>query len=58
MNGESLMNTQENTSSINEDYIWECYNSLLLSHDIERVRKLLVRYELFKLSLDIPGDMK
>ena len=40
-----------------EDYIWECYNSLLLSHDISRIRKLLARYELFKKSLNVPGDI-
>ena len=45
------------TSRFDEDYIWECYNSLLMSHDVERVRKLLVRYNLFKMSLDVPGDI-
>ena len=40
-----------------EEYIWECYNSLLLSHDTERIRKLLVRYELFKMSIEVPGDI-
>ncbi len=42
---------------LDESYIWDCYNSLLLSADVDRIRKLLVRYELFKLSLDIPGDI-
>ena len=42
-------------SRFDEDYIWECYNSLLMSHDVERVRKLLVRYNLFNLSLEVPG---
>lgn len=40
-----------------EDYIWECYNSLLLSQDIERVRKLVVRYQLFEKALAVPGDI-
>ncbi|MBF0196033.1 MAG: class I SAM-dependent methyltransferase, partial [Magnetococcales bacterium] len=40
-----------------EEQIWDSYNQLLLSHDVDRVRKLLVRYELFKKSLDVPGDI-
>ena len=40
-----------------EQEIWNHYNSLLLSPDVERIRKLLVRYELFKMSLDVPGDI-
>ena len=41
----------------NENLIWDWYNNLLLSGDINRVRKLLVRYELFKKSLKVPGDI-
>jgi hypothetical protein len=41
----------------NEERIWDCYNELLLSDDVERVRKLLVRYELYKRTSDIPGDI-
>ena len=37
--------------------LWDSYNTLLLSPDIDRIRKLLVRYELFKMSLKIPGDI-
>ena len=37
--------------------IFHFYNGLLLSPDIDRVRKMLVRYELFKKSLEIPGDI-
>ena len=37
--------------------IWECYNNLLLSDDISRIRKTLARYELFKKTLHIPGDI-
>ncbi len=40
-----------------EQELWDCYNGLLLSPDVERIRKLLVRYELFKLALDVPGDV-
>ena len=28
--------------------LWNSYNNLLLGNDISRIRKLLVRYELFK----------
>ena len=37
--------------------IWENYNSLLLSNDISRIRKILARYELFKKTINIPGDI-
>jgi len=37
--------------------IWESYNNLLLSDDISRIRKTLARYELFKKTLNIPGDI-
>jgi hypothetical protein len=40
-----------------DDYLWECYNSLLLGPDTARIRKLLVRYSLFAMSLDVPGDI-
>ena len=34
-----------------ENLIWDWYNNLLLSNDVNRIRKLIVRYELFKKSL-------
>ena len=37
--------------------IWENYNNLLLSDDISRIRKILARYELFKRTINIPGDI-
>src|SRR5215207_1459399 len=37
--------------------VWDAYNTLLLGPDVERIRKLLARYELFKLSLQVPGDI-
>ena len=40
-----------------ENQIWDFYNGLLLSPDVDRVRKLVVRYELFKKSLQVPGDI-
>ena len=37
--------------------IWDAYNTLLLSPDIDRIRKLLVRSDLFTLAADVPGDI-
>lgn len=45
------------SGTFGEGAIWDAYNLLLLSPDVERIRKLLVRYELFKLTLDVPGDI-
>lgn len=42
---------------MNEDKLWESYNNLLMSSDIDRVRKLITRYELFKKTLDVPGSI-
>ena len=40
-----------------DEELWRSYNSLLLSPDRSRLRKLLVRYRLFAMSLDVPGDV-
>lgn len=40
-----------------DDEIWTHYNGLLLSHDTDRVRKLVVRYELFRRAMQVPGDI-
>ena len=45
------------TSDCNGERIWDFYNGLLLSSDVDRIRKLLVRYELFKQAMDVPGDI-
>lgn len=37
--------------------LWDAYHTLLLGPDLERLRKLLVRHELFSMSLDVPGDI-
>jgi hypothetical protein len=39
------------------DKIFKAYNYLIESNDLERLKKILARYELFKLSEDIPGDI-
>ena len=44
-------------SELEDNLLWDNYNNLLLSPDISRVRKMLVRYDLFKMSLNIPGDI-
>jgi hypothetical protein len=44
-------------NNFSDDMLWDSYNTLLLSPDTSRVRKLLVRYELFKMAADIPGDI-
>lgn len=44
-------------SDCNGERIWDFYNGLLLSSDVDRIRKLLVRYELFKQALEVPGDI-
>ena len=41
----------------NKNNLWESYNNLLISNDISRIRKLIVRYELFKKTIDIPGNI-
>lgn len=41
----------------NSEAIWDAYNTLLLGPDTERLRKLLARYYLFRLSLGVPGDI-
>ena len=40
-----------------EQETWDQYNGLMLGPDIERIRKMLVRYDLFRQSLCVPGDI-
>lgn len=37
--------------------IFKAYNALIESNDLERLKKILARYELYKLSENIPGDI-
>tara|TARA_Y100000768_G_C23979973_1_gene685162 strand:- start:1041 stop:1694 length:654 start_codon:yes stop_codon:yes gene_type:complete len=37
--------------------IFNAYNYLIESNDLERLKKIIVRYELYKLSQEIPGDI-
>ncbi len=41
----------------NSEDIFLHYNALLLSSDTSRIRKMLARYELFRRSLEVPGDI-
>lgn len=40
-----------------ESLLWDAYHRLLLGPDVERLRKLLVRYDFFRMVLDVPGDI-
>ena len=45
------------TDPVEEDAIWDAYNLLLGGSDTERLRKMLARYELFRRTIDLPGDV-
>ena len=36
---------------------WDIYNKFLVSEDISRLRKILIRYDLFRKTLNVPGDI-
>jgi hypothetical protein len=40
-----------------EQLLWDAYHRLLLGPDVERMRKLLVRYDFFRMAADLPGDI-
>ena len=42
---------------MNQEKLWESFNNLLMSNDVDRIRKLITRYELFKKTLDVPGSI-
>lgn len=37
--------------------LWDHYNNLLISEDISRIQKMFARYELFRKTIDVPGDI-
>lgn len=47
----------EGTMGNSEQETWDQYNGLLLGPDVDRIRKMLVRYDLFKEALNVPGDI-
>ncbi len=44
-------------ASTSDKDIFYFYNGLMLAPDIDRIRKVLVHYELFKKALEVPGDI-
>lgn len=42
---------------MNQDELWDAYNSLLISEDVDRVRKLIVRANLLQSVLNVPGSI-
>lgn len=40
-----------------EQQLWDSYNHLMMSPDVERMRKVFAREELFRRTIDIPGDI-
>jgi hypothetical protein len=40
-----------------QNLLWDSYNNLLLGNDVDRIRKLAVRYDLFKISMEVPGSI-
>lgn len=43
-----IENAEEVAAKVADDAMWDAYNLLSLGPDVERMRKLLVRYDLFK----------
>ena len=41
----------------NESKSWDAYNDLLLYGGVDRINKILARYELFKMVVELPGDI-
>ncbi|HWB79904.1 MAG TPA: TylF/MycF/NovP-related O-methyltransferase [Nannocystaceae bacterium] len=51
------MGTVDVPARDDEQLLWDAYHRLLLGTDTERLRKLLVRYDFFRMVLDRPGDI-
>lgn len=41
----------------NQQEVWDAYNTLLLSENTDRIKKLIARYEIFKKAIEVPGDI-
>ena len=46
-----------NEAGVDDAPLWDAYHRLLLGPDVSRLRKLLVRYDLFRRVADLPGDI-
>ena len=44
-------------NSNKDSILWDAYNSLLISNDVDRIRKLTVRFQLFRETMDVPGSI-
>ncbi len=44
-------------TTADDQLLWDAYHRLLLGSDVERLRKLLVRYDLFRMVSELPGDI-
>jgi len=44
-------------SKVDNQKLWDSYHELLLGPDTSRIKKLLIRYDLYRKSKDIPGDI-
>lgn len=42
---------------MNQEKMWQAYNDLMLYGSLDRFTKILARYELFKLAVEVPGDI-
>ena len=52
-NGATVTSSQADA----EQQLWDSYNHLMMSPDVERLRKVFAREELFRRTIDIPGDI-
>lgn len=50
-------NCQAEQNQSQDEKLWDCYNGLLISPDVSRIRKLLARNDLFQRALSVPGDI-
>lgn len=46
-----------NDAASEDQLLWDAYHRLLMGPDVERLRKLLVRYDFFRMIADVPGDI-
>lgn len=48
---------QATAAAVDDPALWDAYHRLLLGPDVERLRKLLVRYDFFRMAMEVPGDI-
>jgi len=52
-----VSSVSSSVATVDDAPIWDAYHELLLGPDVERLRKLLVRADLLKSVLGLPGDV-